>query len=151
MSISENTAKINELITMINALPEAGGGGGLPDGIAAVSVGTYTPASESTTAAKVPHGLGEVPDFVAMYAEGAITSADFASYICAFASVPLSTGTGVGVRMLRYGSPNGSSFSISASVYYEGNYTTTTFSVVQSSSYKLKAGITYKFVVGKFA
>lgn len=126
-------------------------GGGLPAGISAVSVGTYTPASETTSSAKIPHGLGDVPNFVVMYADGLVTSADFATYICAFAGIPQLLEAGVGVRMYRHGSANGSSFNNGATLAYESAYTNTTFMVAQSSSYKLKAGTTYKFVVGKFA
>lgn len=142
---------IKEGVDILGVIGTLATGGGLPEGIAAVSVGTYTPVSESTSAVNIPHDLGEIPDFGVMYAEGEITSANFSTYICAYALMPQLDGTQKGMRIWRYGSANGNSFSHSGASVYAATNTDTTFMVNQSSSMKLKAGTTYKFVVGKFA
>ena len=46
MSLSGNTAKINELLSKINALPEAGSGGG-SGGALQVAQGSFTPTTKS--------------------------------------------------------------------------------------------------------
>lgn len=65
MSLSGNTAKINELLSKINALPEAGSGGGSGGGIANLTLldsGTFSVSTNTVTNTKtIAHSAGKVP------------------------------------------------------------------------------------------
>lgn len=146
------SAVSRNLASAIASIPEASGGGGLPEGLAAVSVGTYTPASETApNAALIPHDLGDVPDFAVMYVDETVILSDFAAHITAFACVTVSGEDGLGAFYTRYVNSAGSKTNGSGGTLYASAVTTTTFRISQTSSYQLKAGSTYKFVVGKFA
>lgn len=55
-----------ELIASIKA-----GGGGLPEGIAAMTSGTYIPGSD-VSSCTIEHGLGAIPDFFILNSTGSI-------------------------------------------------------------------------------
>lgn len=55
-----------ELIASIEA-----GGGGLPEGIAAMTSGTYIPGSD-VSSCTIEHGLGAIPDFFILNSTGSI-------------------------------------------------------------------------------
>ena len=58
--LEQNIAGLQELLDMVNDLPEAGPG--LPEGLAAVASGTFTTTSMITANYTITHGLGMVPD-----------------------------------------------------------------------------------------
>ena len=146
---AENIAKGISIFGVLGSLTS--GSAGLPEGIAAISVGTYTSASDVSTVLNLPHNLGVAPDFYVMYAEGEITSTDFANYICALATIPMVTSTAVGIFMYRQGSSAGNTFNNGATSVYAGNNSNSTFRLYLGTAKRLKAGVTYRYAVGKFA
>ena len=147
---AENIANGVSIFGVLGSLASAADG--LPEGIAAISAGTYTSASDVSTVLNLPHDLGVAPDFYVMYADVVeIASADFANCICALAAVPMVTSTAVGIFMYRQGSSAGSTFNNGATSIYSGNNSASTFRLYLGTAKKLKAGITYKYIVGKFA
>lgn len=57
-----NSDALHDLILSIEE------GGGLPDGIAAMTTGTYTPLGTQSTSCTITHGLGVTPNFFIMFA-----------------------------------------------------------------------------------
>lgn len=74
MSLTANTASLQSILDAVNALPEAGSGGGLPDGVSALASGTFTLA-EDASGISIEHGLGVTPNFaVAILGEDVSTA-----------------------------------------------------------------------------
>ena len=75
--LQSNNVDLQTVLSMVNALPEAGGGGGgLPEGISALASGIIAPTSNITSDYSVEHGLGKKPDFaILMLLNDAATTA----------------------------------------------------------------------------
>lgn len=101
MSLSGNTEKINSLIAAINALPEAGsGGGGGATSLALLDSGSFTMGSYSYSLDqyKIEHNAGKVPLLVVVTGGGpgvskglatpyvAWNMGDVAYYVCKYYS-----------------------------------------------------------------
>lgn len=128
-----------------------GGGGGLPNGIKAIAFGEITINSAFTTSPQTfSHDLGEVPDFMMVYAPsnvattysmlGATRGSIFnwrSGYNCNYAYHGNSTTT------VTWGNSNSATYGIS-------NMTASTFGLASNSaSYYWRAG-TYKYIAIKF-
>ena len=79
-------ANSDDLAELIAAIEAGGGGGGLPDGFAALASDTVTFAN-ATYGPTIEHGLGVVPNFFYVVAEGSPTTADFSNYLIAHLAV----------------------------------------------------------------
>ncbi len=129
---------------------ESGGGGGLPSGITVLASGTITPASDVTTQLYQPHGLGVAPNFFFLFAEGEpLSHTDFNYYIShEFGMAQAYTGTGANsaFRIARYS--NGTVFNMISSGIAASAFNANHFPIHASSTYCLKAGVTYRWVAG---
>ena len=125
-------------------------GGGLPSGVTALASGTLTPATDVTATLNQPHGLGVAPNFFFLYAEGQpLNPADFNYYIThQFGMAQAYTGTGANgaFRIARYS--NGTLFNTIQSAIAAAAFNETSFPIHASSTYSLKAGVTYHWVAG---
>lgn len=129
------------------------GGGGLPAGVSALAIGTYTPTSDVSSAVGIEHGLGVTPNFFFMSVEGQemLNASDFKYYITTEFGLAqkfmMSANQLEAFRIYRYS--NGTSFTQSAAVGIMGQFANTThFYAYASSTYNLKAGVAYRWVAG---
>lgn len=131
----------------------ATGGGGLPESVSAISAGTYTPASDITSATYITHDMGVSPDFALFYADEHYNTTSFEGYL-AYQLIhihPLETSstTSDGYRFGLYGY-NGSLSNFSGKISKVTDHVTDSqFRVMATSSYKLKSGTTYKWLAIK--
>lgn len=151
-TISQNgTVDVAGLASVIVSV--AGGGGGLPTGIAAFDYGDLIVSSAFTTSRHTfSHNLGVVPDFVMVYAPANIATTY--SMLCAM------RGSFLGWRSSSYNNHmayHGNSTTTvtwtnsSSTSYGVSNLTATTFQLASSSSsYYWRAG-TYKYIAIKFS
>lgn len=129
----------------------SGGGDGLPSGVTALSSGTLTLSSDPSSVINVEHGLGVAPNFFAIYADAAddyLEPADFNYYTIAQFGLRQDSLVCAAFRLVRYGT--GSSFSQMANVvpHVSSFSNNSTFAVYNSSTYQLKAGVTYHWIAG---
>ena len=131
-------------------------GGGLPDAVSAMDSGTYTPASDLASEAFIDHKLGVKPDFAVCFIEGTVDSADYNGYSVAQCLVMQphvqGSSTYTGFHYNRYSS--NSVFGVMTSqIGTNTRYfaTNTNLALRGTSNAKLKAGATYRWIVGKFA
>lgn len=150
---AENIAKDVYLFGIIGT---HSAGGGLPDGVSAIDYGTYTPASDSTSRVYVQHKLGVKPDFVIVFVDGEVNAADYNGYSAAQWTLMQPNVEGgspnTGFNYIRYS--DGSFFSIMRNqigTTQRPYVSVTEFGLQASSSAKLKAGDTHRWIVGKFA
>lgn len=142
-------------VNAVNAIELSGGGGGegggLPQGVTALSSGTLTLSSDPSSAINVEHGLGVAPNFFAIYADAAddyLEPADFNYYIIAQFGLCQDSLLCEAFRLVRFGT--GSNFSQMANVvpHVSSFSNNSTFAVYNSSTYQLKAGVTYHWIAG---
>lgn len=133
----------------------AGGGssgGGLPSGVTALTSGTYTSISPVSAQFGIEHGLGVTPNFFFIYAEGeSLDYTAFSYYIASEFGLRQSFTTsitpGQSFRIYRYGSNGG--FTQTVSVAQKSSFSDeSAFCVYCSSTYNLKAGVTYRWIAG---
>ena len=129
--------------------------GGLPSGVSALASGTYTPTEDKTTNTAITHNLGVAPNFFVWMLEESMATTPVAS---------LNIGGAIIGKQAKY---NASSSITYTAHYFMRGYTSTsqingyTSSVAKStylnetqcmmqcnSTYKLKAGYTYRWVCG---
>ena len=129
------------------------GGGGLPSCITALASGTYTPTADVVSVVGIEHGLGVTPNFFFMSVEGQemLNPSDFNYYITHEFGLAqkfmMSANQLEAFRIYRYS--NGSNFTQSAAVGLMGVFANATqFYAYASSTYNLKAGVTYRWVAG---
>lgn len=132
----------------------AGGGVGLPSGIASIATGEYTVSSEFTTTRQtVTHNLGVVPDLVLFYYDGGNIATKY-SMLFSLRSTKMGYCSSVynlynayhGNSMTAVTITNSNSTTVGVS-----NLTETTFQIAShSSSYYWRAG-TYKWIAIKFS
>lgn len=150
------TAKLN-LDQMASAIAsiESGGGGGLPDGIKKIACGTVTPSSDGNTLV-VDHDLGEAPNFCLWEIVGTDFSSSTGSSLAVAGSsfecdLKNSSTSSVVYNlnyMIRGYSSSGALNGTTASVVNSSYMTTTEFTMVGNSSYKIKSGYTYRWICG---
>lgn len=137
--------------SLIAGYGTGGGSGGLPAGISALASGTFTPTDDVTSQYSVQHGLGVTPNFFFLFAEGSsLNKDDFQYYISAefglLQPFALTTDTSYsGFRIYRYANANIFTQSVSNA---EGFVNVDVIVVYASSTYALKAGVTYRWVAG---
>lgn len=131
-----------------------GDSGGLPSGVTALASGTYTTATAVTSTITINHGLGAIPNFFIMYAEGEpLSCADFVNYMVmhiglaqAFKTSTSSTATD-SFKISRYG--YASAFSqVASSLAMSQFANSTVYPIFYSSQCKLKPGVTYRWIAG---
>ena len=158
---SANTATGNtdtDLTTAVSSLIAGygSGGGGLPNGITALSSGTFTPAADQTSKFAISHGLGTMPNFFMIFAEGVPLSAeDFSQYcVSQFALAQSftdnsSTNTQRYYSIIRYGATSGNftQTRLNGSVF-TSFANDSDFYCYASTAQKIKAGVTYRWIAG---
>lgn len=129
--------------------------GGLPSGVSALASGTYTTTEDRTSRVDVAHGLGVTPNFCVVMMETdtsstPLTSALVGATVFFKATKYTSSSTIVYSAHVTMEGYNASSQSTgtatrAASTAY---FTASTFGIPCNSTYKLKAGYTYRWVCG---
>ena len=141
-----------DLITQIKTVlaTKAAGGVGLPTGITALASGTFTTATDLSASFTIAHGLDATPNFFAIFAEeNPVNYEDYYRYIVAqFGLAQEFASTSVWFKIFRYGTASGFSQTVSTSSSLRYFSTDTDFTVYASSSNKIKAGVTYRWIVG---
>lgn len=137
---------LDDMVTAIDGIET----GSLPSGVTALDSGTFTPASDVTTPRTQLHNLGVAPNFFFLFAEGeSVSHTDFNYYIShEFGLVQGFTGTQSGAvfRIVRYS--NGNTFQQLVAAGAAASYNANAFQIYASSTYSLKAGVTYRWVAG---
>lgn len=130
----------------------------LPTGVTGLASGTYTPTSDESTVLAIPHGLGVKPNFF-LIADTSTFTYDMTYYlaleVCIYKATKTAYGDALdryvsyvsagGNNITNYGDVHGSGRSVSS----YGGADDTNIYVNLSSSLKLKAGRTYRWVAGK--
>lgn len=96
--------KMTEVVSSIST------GGGLPAGISAIEVGTFTPPADRTCPVTIPHDLGVAPNFVCLMPANDITSlSSFAGYLIVYTAVQqrVTATNQYGVYLIRSVAANG--------------------------------------------
>lgn len=133
-----------------------GGGGGLPAGITALASGTFTPATDQTSKLAITHGLGTMPNFFIVLAEGApLAIEDFTQYCVSQFSVaqPYIDGSSSNTQrcytIIRYGMASGRfSETRTSSSVLTSFANDSIFYCYAATGQKLKAGVTYRWIAG---
>lgn len=130
----------------------AGGGGGLPAGIAAIDFGDVVVNTAFTTSRQTfNHNLGVVPDLVMVYATSNVATTN--SMLLTMRYNALGWRSGYALHSLYHGNSTSTvSYNNSSSTTYGvSNFTASTFQLASmSSSYYWRAG-TYKYIAIKFS
>lgn len=149
---SDNLVFPTGFVSAVNAISSNGGNNGLPIGITALASGTHTCATDPLGVLKIRHGLDVTPNFFVIFAEGQLLDySDFYYYTSlqfGLAQAYTDSSPQSYFKVLRYGDPTtfrqmtnyGSSLSDFADD--EG------FFVYNSTTYGLKAGVTYRWFAG---
>ena len=159
--VAENIKKGVSIFSVDGIFESAGGG--LPDGFSALSTGTFTLASDVSANAyhKVKHDLGVAPDFVSVYIEGLDDIANIPNGIIWFTSnkkaLTINGTTMAGVyntaRSYVYNTTvtvMGQTSTINSSAE-STFFSATEFAILTNSTNILKAGYTYRWIVGTMA
>lgn len=145
-----------EQMAVLAAEPIGGGGGGLPDNIAALDCGVYTVSSASTTTVSVPHNMGVKPDFcVWMLVKSCETvPAAYTNVTGCILAKPCvlsgSSSTIYEVFQAITGYNASKSLARTASAVATNPMTETNACIAATTAYKLLAGDTYIWIAGKF-
>lgn len=127
----------------------SGGGGGLPSGVTALASGTYTTATDVTASFDIAHGLGVVPNFFIIFAdENPVSYADYYQQMVAQFGLLQGFDGSAWFKLYRYGSTSRFTQTVGSSAYVQYFATDSVFTVVATSSCKIKAGITYRWIAG---
>ena len=153
MSLSENTSKIEQLLAAVSALPEAGGNsGGLPEHIKKLATGIYRPSSDDGGDFTVTHNFGELPTFLVLFlCDDVGTTAQAGTRVFQFQTTKKMVASNGTLNLMRGAQVYyGSSGTVSTGGLSDANSayaTTATATFKGSATYKLKAGLTYRWVV----
>ena len=129
-----------------------GSGGGLPEGVSKLVTGVYTPATDYSVDYTITHNFGEIPNFAVLMMCNDLSTTPLKSEKIMQVQFNKKLSTGSGFQNTRgaylyYGS-SGSSISTGGITDATGDKTTTTtLKFAGHSSYPLKAGYTYRWVV----
>lgn len=158
--LNQNTNDLQTILDMVNALPEAGSGGGLPGGVTAIATGTFTPATD-TVGEFISHGLGVTPTFVYYQAEGSPDISELGGYAVGgiISTMPFAEdgNTTCGLTVLMSGKiySSGAVGLDTQYIYYNDEEITELFLISDtgfvpghegSTNLPVKAGVTYKWV-----
>lgn len=136
-----------------------GGGGGLPSGISALDSGTFTPTADITARYDINHNLGVVPDFAIAFVDGDFVFSEHGSGLLTqillnktIAAGTTNYGTAI-ISAFMNASGNAWTTGVSgvAPTYLFLYFNNTRFGILASSTRRLLAGVTYRYIVGKFA
>lgn len=141
----------------LDAMAEAIAGleiGGLPDGLEALTCGSWTPTSDEKYYTVI-HNLGVVPDFLYVVAEnpyGLEYNSDKKYMLGYYAAGRFGEGV---PKVTAYKASSSSSiygFDTSIDVDYSSNVTATKYNIQTSYNDRyFKSGMTYKWICGKFS
>lgn len=142
------------LASAIASIPESSGGS-LPDGITALTTGTYTPSSDQKFFMTIDHDLGVIPNFCVWMMEADI-STSIPSQACTIGVSFMKrtkysqsyTDIADAHFMIRGYSSSGSQSGTSTMTTNYGYFTDTKVPFMGSTSYPIKAGYTYRWVCG---
>ena len=132
-----------------------GGGAALPEGVAALASGTYIWTTDPSSNFGIAHGLGTTPNFFIIFVdEESISHSDFYFYVpwqCGFAHAftdTTSPPSAVFFKVYRYG--DGTTFRQSSNqgANLSDFADDDNFYVHNTSTYQVKAGITYRWIAG---
>lgn len=156
--LNQNTLDLQNILELVNNLPEAGegsggsGGGGSTASPIAIATGTYTP-TEDLTSVNIEHGLSEIPNFFAWIVEEPVDGAAVPS-LNIMGSVLQKTHkvNSTIVHKVYYAfrgynvssTPGNNQSSANSTIYM----TETTCRMCGNSTYKFLAGYTYRWVAG---
>ena len=148
---AENIKKGVSIFDIIGTYEGSGGGSGV---ISAVATGTYTPASDISSGVEIEHGLGVTPNFCIWMAENDFSDITdvSAAVVGAMVAKPMIHSVSSGMTypyqyFLRGYNVSGLSNG-TASYKSEGCMTDTIVTILGNSTYKLKSGLTYRWVAG---
>ncbi len=161
--ITAHNLLIDQAQALVDALPEAGGGGGggssggLPSGITALAMGTFTPSSTITGDYEITHGLGVVPDFAMVAVDEDIPNGMtywgcIFNYLTNKISVkPSPMGSaGISIRTTSGLSSSGGFAATSSNIVSNAPTLTEQTLKVLVDSYTFKSGTRYRWIAGVF-
>ena len=135
---------------------KAAGGGSLPENLAAVDCGIYTALSTSSATVNVPHKMGVIPDFclwmIVKSCEGAPVATTNVTGCLVFKPCKLSSSSSDiydGFQAIT-GYNASKALARTASAVLSNPMTDTYACIVATTQYRLQAGDSYFWIVGKF-
>lgn len=135
----------------------------MAEAIASISVGNnavfatgeYTPSADASAAVSIDHGLGTTPNYFLIVAEGDVNTVDMNKYLVAYAGFlkKLQGGTtatyGGGYFRCSGSSTSAAAFTAAGAVGTAASVATATqFTIAYNINYKLKSGVTYRWIAG---
>ena len=148
--------KINGLAVLETWASSGGGGGGLPENLAAIDCGIYTAPSTSSATVNVPHKMGVIPDFclwmIVKSCEGEPVAATNVTGCLVFKPCKLSSSSSdiyEGFQAIT-GYNASKALARTASAVLSNPMTDTYACIVATTQYRLQAGDSYFWIVGKF-
>lgn len=149
--LAENIKKGISIFDVVGTYEGSGGGSGV---ISAVATGTYTPASDISSGVEIEHGLGVTPNFCIWIAENDFSDITDVSAVVVGAVVakPMLHSVSSGITypyqyFLRGYNVSGLSNG-TTSYKSDGFMTDTIVTIMGNSTFKLKSGLTYRWVAG---
>lgn len=148
--LQSNNIDLQTVLDKVNALPDAGSGGGLPEGISAIATGTIQPTSNITSNYTVTHNLGKKPDFaVLMLLDDAATAALTGTQLFQMLShKPFNSGGTINQTrgLVVYQNTSGAAANTIVTATDSTYVTETTVKFRALSNQPLKAGYTYLWI-----
>lgn len=158
-------------ISILGVTGTYSGSGSLPAAISALKTGTFTPSSDLTSNRAIAHGLGTTPNFFLIYPTAdSIDAVDFSGYnaLQMFLAKPHTEYNAsseaidyTGIFNRTYGYAYTGTSTTTAKNYFltaiinvstKSSYVTASYIYAQANAaYKLKAGITYRWIAGVFS
>lgn len=140
-----------DLIAQISSALEgkAGGGGGLPSGVSALTFGTFTPTSDCTSNWPIYHDLGQAPNFFIFYARDTYAAvSDFTGCCYMQTAMPRRVVNNNAEYSISFVTNNNLLQTISSTTKLSTALASNLFVVDAASSRKLKGGVTYNWMCG---
>lgn len=131
-------------------------GGDLPVGVSRMRADEYTSTSDKSSTLVITHDLGMTPDFVLFFADDTPEVGAYSGYllwqVIVMQPYEQNGNKNEGTLYRRYGSSS-TSFGGSTAVISQNstNCNDSQFSILLGTNYKLKAGVKYKWIMGKFS
>ena len=126
-----------------------GGSASFPSGVIALEAGEFTPEEDITSKYEITYNLEIAPTFFYVIASGEFNAEVNRGYqlfqTCVSKSYTAKDTSYYGLYFIRCAKDDGSMYNISTSLS-SANITKTKASVMASSTYALKAGVTYKWI-----
>lgn len=139
-------------VKLVGTKPD-GGSSGLPAGISAIETGTFTPSSDISANYAITHNLGEMPSFFIVAPEDDYITTENVNYLMAQVAIMKAHSTSsysyIG-RAAVFSTTTSGTVTLSAIQYLTSNtnITDVKITVAATTGRMLKAGVTYRWVVG---